>query len=305
MEKIYQPLINPVKFVLVQPLLIPQYVSKHLDQWLYKNTIRDYEDNAPYHDKWLQDDSIRLQFISNFIPLTLKLFSCDGTEVYSVPLETKQQDFFNPSYYIRQIELDLATFDIGNYYLTIPEAGWISEPFEIAEEFPNSLYIEYSHSERYGGLIFDVPFEPAIRVPAVLKYQSPASKDTVYADQDESEVMLLSTPYRIWKFMLGGYRGVPPNRIDKIARIFGCDTLKIDGIDYTKNEGAAWEPIELDNYPMSGWSIEVREKINRDSLIYEDDIAIIGENNMMAVIDTKGFGLEEDGGDFLEILDVE
>lgn len=305
---IYQPILNPVKFQLVEPLAIPQYVSAHMDDWLFKNTIRSFEQPVKYHDRWLNDDSIRLQYISNFTPLTLKLYSCDGVEIYSVPFETKQQDFFRPGYYVRQIELDLATFDPGNYYLRIPEANWIGEPFEIMEsedEANSSLYIEYLNSERYGGVIFDVPFEPSIRVPAILKYKTPASRDTVYSDQDEAEAMLHSVPYRIWNFILGGIGGVPPYLIDKLSRIFGCDTLTIDGRGYTKNEGAAWEPVELDGYPMAGWAIELREKLNRDSLIYEDEVEIIGENNIMAVIDSKGFGLEEDGGDFLEILDVQ
>lgn len=308
MNIIRQPYLNPVKFQLIEPAAIPQYVSAHMDDWLFKNTVRSFEQPVKYHDRWLNDDSIRLQYTSNFAPITLKLFSCDGVEVYSVPFETKQQDFFNPTYYVRQIELDLATFDPGNYYLRIPEANWISEPFEIIEaedESNPTLYIEYSNSERYGGIIFDVPFSPAIRVPAILKYKNPASRDTVYSDQDEDEVMLHSVPFRVWNFILGGIGGVPPYLIDKISRIFGCDTLTIDGRDYTKNEGATWEPVELDQYPMAGWSIELRERLNRDSLIYEDEVEIIGQNNMIAIIDSKGFGLNDNGGDFLEIINVE
>jgi hypothetical protein len=98
---------------------------------------------------------------------------------------------------------------------------------------------------------------------------------------------------------------VPPYLIDKLSRIFGCDTLTIDGRDFTKNEGANWEPVELEGYPMAGWSIELREKLNRDITIYENDQEIISDNAMMSVIDTKGFGLVDEDNDFLEIVDVE
>lgn len=308
---IRQPLLNPIKFVTVDPADIPQYVSRFMDDYLFVNTIKAFEQPTKYINRWLSDDSIRCQFISNFIPLTIKLFSCDGEEIYSVALTTKQQDFFNPGYYIRQFDIDLATFDPGFYYFTIPEAGWISEPFEIlAEEDENNptLYIEYQNAERYQGMIFDpniLNFEPAIRVPAILKYKTPGSKDTLYADQDEAETILHSVPFRVWNFILGGIGGVPPFLIDKLSRIFGCDTLTIDGRDFTKNEGANWDPVELDGYPMAGWSIELREKLNRDSLIYEDGGEVVSGNAMMAVIDTKGFGLEDEDEDFLEILSVE
>lgn len=305
---LYHPLLSPLKWVKIEPAAIPQYVSKFMDDWLFVNTVKPFEQETKFINRWLNDDSIRDQMISNFIPLTLKMFSCDGALVYSVLLTTKQQDFFRPTYYIRQFDIDLSVYPPGFYYFTISEAGIICEPFEILEQEDESnptLYIEYSNSERYGGVIFDAPFEPAIRVPAILKYKSPASKDTLYSDQDESEIMLHSTPFRIWSFILGGIGGVPPYLIDKLSRIFGCDSLKIDGRLFTKNESAAWEPSELELYPMAGWQIELREKLNRDSLIYEDDVEIIGENNIISVIDNKGFGIFDENEDYIEIEGIE
>lgn len=305
---LYQPLINPMKGVIIDPVDIPQYVSKFLDDYLFTNTIRSFEQPTKYINRWLNDDSVREQFISDFQPLTFKLYKCDGTLVDSIVLTTKQQDFFRPGFYIRQCDIDLAIYDPGFYYFTMPEANLIFEPFEIMAEENESnptLYIEYSNSERYGQVIFDAPFEPAIRVPAILKYKTPGSNDKVYNDQDEAEFMLHSVPYRVWNFILGGIGGVPPFIIDKLSRIFGCDTLTIDGRDFTKNQGAQWEPVELEGYPMAGWSIELREKLNRDVLIYEDGGQVVQGNAMMAVIDTKGFGLQDEDDDFLEILDVE
>lgn len=305
---IYQPLLNPLKGVLIDPVDIPQYVSRFMDDYLFVNTIKAFEQETKFINRWLPDDSIRCQFISNFQPLTFKLYKCDGTLVASIPLTTKQQDFFRPGYFIRQCDIDLATYDPGFYYFTMPEAGLIFEPFEIMAEEDESnptLYIEYSNSERYGDVIFDSPFEPTLRVPAILKYKNPSSKDTIYSDQDEAETILHSIPFRIWSFILGGIGGIPPYLIDKVSRIFGCDSLKIDGREFTKNEGANWEPIELDGYPMAGWSIELREKLNRDSLIYEDSGQVVAGNAMILISDSKGFGLVDEDNDFLEILDIE
>ena len=303
---IKQSFLNPVKFQLINPIEIPQYVSKHMDDWLFKNTQRSFEQTVNYKDIWSIQDPIRLQYISNFGPLNLKLFSCNGVEIYSIPFQTRQQDFFNPGYYIRQIELDLNSLsglEEGYYYLTIPEAGWISEPFEVAEDVENTLFTEYSHSERYGGIIFDSPFSPAIRIKGILKYDQPSSIDTVYDDEEQSETMLRSIPFRVWKLIIGS-KGIPPYLIDKLNRILGCDSLKIDGRFYTKAEGAKWEEVELDSYPMSGWAINLRETLNREETIYENEVEIIGKAAMMQVIDTKGFGIDDSGVDFLEISDI-
>lgn len=304
-NQIFAPYLNPVRFVLQEPANIPQYVSKFMDDWIFENTIRDFETPATFRQKWLIDDSIKLQYTSNFSPLTLKLYDCTGKLIYSSVFDTKQQDFFNPGFYIRQIDFPLSAFDPGIYYFVIPEMSWVSDPFEILEEFKNSNYIEYSHSETYGDINFDIPFSPTIRTPSILKYKTPGSRDVIYPDSEESETLLHSVPFRLWRYILGGQGAVPPWFIDKIARIFGCDSLKIDGRLYTKSEGANWEPVELDDYPMAGWSIELREKLNRDSLIFENDTQIIGMNSMMAVIDSKGFGMDDDGGNFLQIENVE
>lgn len=305
---IYQPHLNAIKFYEVAPADIPQYLSRHMDDWLFANQIRDFEQPVKFFLKWLNQDGVRLQFTSNFQPLTLKLLNCEGHEIYSQVLNNKQQDIHNPSFYIRESELDFGSLGLedGLYYFTIPEASWISEPKEIVSGAPNTLYIEYTDSSGYyEGVVFGTPITMRIRVPAILKYKSPGSVDTVYADQNQAETMLHSIPYRVYQFILGGQGGVPPWLIDKVARIFGCDTLKIDGREFTKAEGATWEVNELEDYPMAGWSIDLREKLNRSSLIYENDNEIIGRNAMMQVIDTKGFGIEDNGGDFLEVVDVE
>lgn len=304
---IKQPYLNPLKFQLIEPAAIPQYVSKHMDDWLFSKTVRSYQQPTSYNYILLPNDFIPLQYISNFAPLTFRIFKCDGTQVYSQAFQTRQQDFFNPGYFIRQINVNISALSLDTdqlYYATIAEASWISEPFEIREEFEDSLYIEYSNSERYGGIIFDSPFAPTIRVPGILKLEQPSSVDTLYEDQDQAETMLHSVPFRVWKFILGGKRGVPPYLIDKMNRILGCDSLKIDGRFYTKAQGSNWEAVELDGYPMAGWSINLRELLNREELIYDNNAEILGDYAMVQVVDSKGFGMDDDGGEYLQMLDV-
>lgn len=303
------PYLLPVKFTRMTPAEIPQYVSRFIDDYRFRDTIRDYEQPVCFLQRWLMDDSVRLQVISNYSPLTIKVMDERGIAVYSQTFDTLQQDYFRPGYYIRQAEVDIATFDPGYYYFQI-EAGaspqvWVSEPQEFVEEMPNSLYLEYSHHERYGDVIFDAPYSPALRIPGVLKFKSPGSKDTVYENQSLDQEMIKSVPYRIWELIISDVKGVPPWLIDKVNWILGCSNLQIDGRYYTKNDGATLEETELDNYPMAGYKIEMRERYRKTGVTYEDDITITGKAAMMLILDSKGFGMEDNGGDFLEISNVE
>jgi hypothetical protein len=299
----------PQKFVKMNPVEIPQYVSKQMDAYLFYLTVRDYEQAANFINKWLPDDSIRLQVISNYGPLTRKVYSCDGVEIASFTYQQLQQDQFRPGYYIRQHELDVAILDPGYYYETIEAAGedpWVSELFEVVEEAPNTVYIEYSHPSFFQGIYFNsptFPYRPAIRVPAVLEYEKPGSRNTLYEDQNLNETMVRAVPYRILKFTLGDAAGVPPYMIDKTDRALSCPNVKIDGVYITKNEGAEWEENKIDFYALSGWTIELREKLNRATLQYEDDVLITGTVVAAAVIGSKGFGLDP-GGNYNEIYDV-
>lgn len=302
----YISYMNPVKLVELDPADIPQYISRHMDTWLFADTIRNYEQPVTYYNKWLLDDAIRQQIKTNYTPVILKLKKCDGQEVYSQNFDTKQQDADRPGTYLRQSDLDLSTFGPGYYYLQINIGSepfvLVSEPFEIATEAPNTVLVEYSHFEKYGGLYFQSPFNPSIRLPAVLKYNDTASKDIIYEDEPLSETMLKSTPYRVWDFKLGGARGVPPWLADKVKRIFGCSSLRIDGRYYTKSDGAKWERFEQENYPMQGWQIQLREAFNRDEIIYENDAENFGIAAAGLIVSTKGFGINDNSGnDYLEI----
>jgi hypothetical protein len=227
-----------------------------------------------------------------------------------------QQDELRPSFYIRQVEIDLTPFPAGLYYLQRTAAGvvTVSEPFEI-KEAPGSgelflddpdptLYIEFSHYEPYNGIKFQSPFSPAIRVPGILKLKTLGSKDTIYEDQLLNQTMITSIPFRVFDFILGGHKGVPPWFVDKINRIFGCSSVSIDGRLYTKNDSASFESAELAGYPMAGYAIELREKLNQDSITTENDVVIEGIAAAALIIDNNGFGISDQTG-YTEILSLQ
>jgi len=302
---LYDPFLNPVKFHKLDNVQLDSYLSRFMDDWAFRRTIQPWEQKVCFYQPWLPSDSVRLQYTSNFGPITLRMYDQGGYLVHTQAFVTLQQDELRPTYYIRQIQVNLNPFSPGKYFFTRDTGGSLtySEPFEILEppldrnsvyledENP-TLYLEYTHYESKEGIKFFAPFAPTMRVPAILRYKNPAAKDNVYEDQLLNQTLINSVPFRVWEFVVGGAYGVPPYFIDRVARIFGCSDLSIDGRLYTKNEGANFEAAGLEGYPMAGWAIELREKLNRDSIINEDENIIEGIAAAALLIDNKGFGLE-------------
>jgi hypothetical protein len=311
--KIYSPYANPVKFHPYNPTLIPQYLSMFMDDHFFVDTIRSFEAKTKFCQQWITKDAVRLQYTSDYGPMALLLYQVLGNRtpmlVNSYPFDTMQQDFFNPGFYIRQVDVDNNVLVPGNYYYIIEAAGepvLISEPQKICTTAPNTILIQYRHYEKHLGLWFDAPFNPSIRVPAILKYKQTASKSVMYEDQPLNETLVSSIPYRVFEFTLGDARGVPPWFADKVARIQCCSETMYDGRLFTKADDSEFDANELDLYPMAGYKIDLRETLNRDSMIIENDIVITSRASVVLIQDTKGFGINDSSGDdFAEIIDVE
>lgn len=302
-NRLIRPLLNPVHLVPIGEAINPAYQSKHRNDYLFVDTIRSWEQPLKFKQKWLTGDSIRLQYTSNYSPVTLKVFRCDGSEIYSIDFALMQQDMDNPGFFIRQIDLALGIFPLGDYYLEVwagtPIAGVPpvlrrSEPMTISDNLPNSLLFEYSHFEKTGGIWFDAPFSPMIRVPASLVFEDTESLDTIYPDQDQNEELLHSTQYVVSRLLVGGAVGIPPWLKDILSRILGCSDVRIDGRYYTKPEDAKWEPNGVERYPMKGWTINLREKFNRDSEIVDNDAVLKGIAAAGLIVDATGFGISDD-----------
>lgn len=297
--------INPIQTYNLEQANLPQYSSRFMDDYMFVDQIKPWEQPVEFATDWLKADGLRLQYETNYQPLQLQILKSDGQKIFEGNFLTKQQNFFDPDFFIRQAEFALNNLDYGCYTVRVVSSGLTlhSEKIKVSESLPHTLLLQYSHYERYQNIYFQSPFAPMLRVPASLKYIKTAMKSTVYEDQPLNETMVKAIPYRIFRFVLGGSVGVPPYLIDKVARIFGCNEVRIDGRYFTKNgEGAEFDANELDGYPMAGWSIEIREKYNRDGPIYENDVVVSGKNVAMAVIGTKGFGTQNT--DYDTITDI-
>lgn len=309
---LYDSFLNTVKFHQLDNVQLPNYVSRFMDDWAFRRTIQPWEQKVCFYQKWSNDDLVKLQYTSNVGGIIIRMYDENGVLVLTQVMATGQQDELQPTFYIREITISLASYPKGKYFFTRDIAGVItySEPFKIVdisdsdvclENQDPTLYMEYSHYEPYAGIKFFSGIELALRIPGIIRYKNPGSKDNVYEDQLLNVTMVNSVPYRLMQLVVGGNYGVPPWFIDKVARAGGCSNWKFDGRLYTKNEGATFEPVSLEDYPMKGWAIDLREKLNRDSVINENDVIIEGIAAAAIMMDNKGFGIDGGTTDYQQI----
>jgi hypothetical protein len=309
MATIKIPYLNPVMYTELDFVNPDLFASKHIDDFQFIDTIAPWQQNTKFKRIWGNGDSVRQQLTSGIGPVQIQLIDEDGDAVDTQNFEQLQQNVNDPAEYIYQHDYDLSDFDPGCYRFKLlfgspVEKTFISEPFIISENIENTLLLEYTHYKFRGDVIFETGFTPYIRLCGYLKYKQPLSKDTLYEDQVLDETLLKSDPYDIWDLYLTGPAGMPDYLVKKINWMLGCSTFKIDGRQYTKNDGAKLQESAVDDYPMRGWVIELRDTINRASKIVTTDVNPNAKMAVVISIDSKGFGMDT-GGNQSEVNDVE
>lgn len=306
------PYLNPVHFVKMTPDEVPAYVSRHIDAWSFEETIESWEQHVVWPPLWQKSDSIPLQFISTYGPITVKQCKCDGTVLATTSVSQVRQNVYNPTEFIYEAVLPQSIFDEGDYYLQLELGSGTPVvfiySFKLSERIENSLCLEYFHREFKDGMFFETGFRPRMRIPGLLKMKQPTSSHTEYEDEDYNLETLKGVGYEIYQLQVGigtvNPVGVPPWLIKKLNRILTLSNISIDGREYVKNGEAAFEEATEQDYPLSVWTIELREKVRRDSIIYEDDVIVEGQFSVVLVSDSKGFGSQGTGSDYF-IQDVQ
>lgn len=302
------PFINPIKYTEVDYDQLPQYLSKHMDDYPYIDSIRSYEQVVNYFQIWGRVDSIRQQLYSNIGPVQMNIMNCQGEILLTTNWEQKQEDVNNPTLFLRESDLDLSPFDPGVYFLQLDFGGMyflISESQLISENLDDTILWEYSHPTFYENMIFEGGFLPNLRLASQIKFKEPGSKRLIYEDDPLNAEILDAKNFRSLTALIGGVTGIPDYMIDKFNRILGCGNLKGDGRYYTVDPGGKLENENLDGYPMRGWRIDLREKFNRASKYFSTEVNVENPILMIANVDSKGFIRDDAGGSFFQILDVD
>lgn len=302
------PAINPLQFYKQVPSTDDRYNSRLFDNWYFSDTILPFEQRVDWHQPWQLSDVLHLQLHSNYGPVVLKLYKENGTLVDTIVFTQIIQNFNDPTLFVYEVDVDMSGYDEGCYYFTITFGSPVtftmqSEKIWLAENIEGAVQVEYSHPSFREDMIFETGIQPKARIPGVLKFKGPASKNTIYEDQPMNLQMIRSVNYRIWTLEIGYGKGIPDYFADKIDRILGCRTLLIDGVAYTKLEGSL-EPSGVEDYPMRGWRIDLRPTTNRAAVHYSEGEPAGRQVAVMVNVDSKGFGTDT-GGSETVITDVE
>lgn len=301
--------IMPLQFYLEAPPEDPQYISKHLDDWWFSETILPWQQKTCYKQPVHKADLLSMQLQSSVGPINLKLYRMDGGLADTIPFQQLQQNVNDLTMFIYEVDVDMSIYPANDYYFMIsfgsPEVlSLVSETIKLSEKIENTVLLEYEHYKHYQDVIFETGYLGAMRAPAILKYETPDGIDVLFEDQDSDSEMLESVPFDIWQLRIGLAAGIPDYLARKINRLSRCSSFRIDGKYFTRIEGQKMDRLAQKDYPMSAWTVDLREQINRSSRIYENGEAQEGFLAVMVTADSKGFGTDNGGNETI-ITDVE
>jgi len=292
--------LNPLKFYVLSDVL-PEFGGnitynsfdtnlnyRAFDADFFYRNIKSWEERRFYAQPYQQGDMVNIQFlgIDNIPsgvyagnPYTAYLIDCDNKIVNSYSVTTSALALID-NQRIRECFIPLYNIDEGYYRVVIRRRQInvanefkyvISEPIHVKEVHENSVLIKYKNSKNTQGVIFESDIEFQFRTYGVVNDLTTESKFTTYEDEPLNLTMLSGTPYRTWLFQIGGDGNQVPQWIgDKLERITLCDSLLIDSVYYTRNEGAKLEANKKANTVLSTYQIVLRERYNDNSLYQID-----------------------------------
>lgn len=296
---IYIPHINPVKFFAVDRANIDAHFTKHFDDFPFDERLYDWQDPVQFTQLWQTTDIIYLQFESTFDPITVELVDENGTAVITLPAIVGLPNIYYPNTYSYEVEMSLATVATGCYKIKVTAgsggsqrifiSGWqhvSEEPYE-----RSTLLLKYKNSRFHEDVIFETGIEFQVRIPGYLGFLKPGINREAYKDQKQNPTVLSSRTFRGFQVVFGDEFGLPDDTIDLLNRIWGCDTVQIDGKYFTA-DAAEFELLEVDNgrYPKRGVKLQVAEGLNRASSVFIATIDTGKKLNYGIVVDAKVWG---------------
>lgn len=254
---------NPIYIPLLNPIRLMQDGHKYHKPFI--ESILSFESEACYFQPFNNLDNIRFQIVhEDQLGFTASVIDLDGNVIKSIPVMGDNQVGGMLYTFFRG---DFSGIPEGYYLIKVTESTndiiFYSEPIEIKPLHQNTILIEYTHDQNDFGMYFtdgvSNPVKYYLRVQGGLTNDSftPGSKSDAFINDDYNVVLLESKPYSTQKLKIGDSKGVPNWVADKINRIFSCSTVRFNGQQWTKTDGAKMEATREDIYPMAGWTIEV------------------------------------------------
>jgi hypothetical protein len=293
-NEIVIPFANGVRFYEVDPDQQSQYLTKHFDDYWAKEQRRNFETDVEYKQKWQTNDSFPLQYESNFASINLKVIDCNQAAVIDQNAVQIRANKYLPGYFVYENTISWASVPTGTYWLLLTLGGttqMISEPMEIAEEWPNTILYEYYNSTFHGDIVFETGIILKFRCESFITRLEPGNERTAYRDQKMNPTVLKSVPFRKWNLHIGHPTGVPDWVMDLMNWIWSCDNVACDGKSFAVAENANFEETEHDKvYPFRSWNLAIQEGVNRYSKIVNPEVDPNKRLLVVGMIDSTLFG---------------
>lgn len=309
MNNLIYPDLNPVKFVELEPVVVPQYRTKMLEDYRFGDLQFAWNNKTKYYQKWQTSDVTYLQFESNFDPISVDIVDRYGIVRATHNALQKRANRYIPGYYVYEVAASWAAITPGCYYMQIvlPDRVCISEPILVSDKFENTVLLEYRNTRYHGDVIFETGIKFGLRVEAVRGFLEPGSNNIVYEDQKLNPVVLSSKYFRTFPYSYGGTKGIPEWMYDRIALAWTCNTVTQDGKSFAKDSDAKYTFKDAERWQMRGMLVDLREGINRGSKIISPGVdpnkRLIVVHNIQSTV----FGdiSEQASSTIIKITDVE
>lgn len=256
----------------------------------YQNKPFDLDDRQCYVQKFQTNDTTKLQFLSDYPDFTFKIYDLETyKEALNIDPVDKQYNITDQTFKVYEVEIDFNQLAEGYYYVEViaNRVLYQSTPINVSGFHPNTLLFEYRNSYSKPDIIFYDGFVSSFRVEGGINQFTPSFQDESYIDQQYNNTLLNSVGFRVFILTIGNTMGVADWVADKVNEIFTFDTVKIDGVYYTKASGAKWTvnratPITENEKTFAGYSIEITPVSNIGENVYiievkkpEDEIRMI------------------------------
>jgi len=274
MSRIYIPHLNPLVFIDPNKVQPAQYQTRHINESFFENSQPVWVNPADYWQPWQTSDAIKLQFIANYSAIQVDLVDLNLNIIASFSSLNSYPNRYQAGYYAYETSISLATVPPGSYRVRIrlnnSDANIrLSEKIILSDSFENTVLLEYANNRYHGDVLFETGIRFSMRVPGGIDSYDPFSKDVMFEDQILNPTQLSSKPYAQAKLILGDAQGLPDWVMYKMMWVWSCNDVTVDGKPFAKADGAKWEKNESEDWKKRGWSMLIREGINRGSQIFD------------------------------------
>jgi hypothetical protein len=309
------PILGPLTWVPLNYTKDPRYNHNYLGEDWYKNRIAGWIENNDVFMPWQWNDKLPLQCQTNGLdPVTVTVLDGDGN-IMGAPISIANlattslqlpQKLYQQTLLFQDIK-DALNLEDGEYYflwymgIGEGQAKWISEGVSLKEKWDNTILLEFKHSRNKLGTVFTEGYLGCLRVPGMIGRYTPKSKFTEFADQPQDLDLLGSVGYDTWKLTIGHDELIPDYIMQKVDRILLLDTMLIDGNQYTRDSGSAWEQQTFPGESKVIMSIEIRKAKNSDALILNTAGQLTDDMSGGYAIDMAGIGQSQDGQNLVQV----